>query len=463
MMKKIIYSSVIVSTIGFGAAYKVPEQSINSMALGAAYVAHTSGADSAYYNPAAMSFMDDKNYLEGSLTLAHLPSIKYDLVSPYSGKTKVENIVIPNLHYVSKAYGDIKWGISITTPAGLSKRWDTPYQKLYAQEFTLRNVEINPSVSYRVSDSFSIANGLRVIYSEGKVYSDGSDARYPIKRQMEGDTIEFGYNLALLYKAPQDINLAVTYRSNVDLDEEGDAKYGTQIVLEYLKDKDMLPDCCIVAEPTCKERFGDAIKVGRRGSINGILKLKGKQGHAAYPQKAINPIHQISKVLPKIAGVDLDSGDEYFAPSKFVITDIRSGMEVTNVTPGELKMMFNVRNSTKTTQDDIKAFVDDTFSGLDYELELVQSAYPFVTNSDTKIVQTIDKAIQEVCDITPKHSTAGGTSDARFIARYGIDVIEFGVINDTIHAPNERTTIKEVEDLYRVFSKTIELYSKDID
>jgi len=222
-MKKIIYSSVIVSTIGFGAAYKVPEQSINSMALGAAYVAHTSGADSAYYNPAAMSFMDDKNYLEGSLTLAHLPSIKYDLVSPYSGKTKVENIVIPNLHYVSKAYGYIKWGISITTPAGLSKRWDTPYQKLYAQEFTLRNVEINPSVSYRVSDSFSIASGLRVIYSEGKVYSDGSDARYPIKRQMEGDTIEFGYNLALLYKAPQDINLAVTYRSNVNLDEEGDA------------------------------------------------------------------------------------------------------------------------------------------------------------------------------------------------------------------------------------------------
>ena len=222
-MKKIIYSSVIVSTIGFGAAYKVPEQSINSMALGAAYVAHTSGADSAYYNPAAMSFMDDKNYLEGSLTLAHLPSIKYDLVSPYSGKTKVENIVIPNLYYVSKAYGDIKWGISITTPAGLSKRWDTPYQKLYAQEFTLRNVEINPSVSYRVSDSFSIASGLRVIYSECKVYSDGSDARYPIKRQMEGDTIEFGYNLALLYKAPQDINLAVTYRSNVDLDEEGDA------------------------------------------------------------------------------------------------------------------------------------------------------------------------------------------------------------------------------------------------
>jgi succinyl-diaminopimelate desuccinylase len=137
-------------------------------------------------------------------------------------------------------------------------------------------------------------------------------------------------------------------------------------------------------------------------------------------------------------------------------------MEVTNVTPGELKMMFNVRNSTKTDINDIKEFVDSAFDGLDYELELSQSANPFATNSDTKIVKTIDKAIQDVCGITPKHSTAGGTSDARFIAKYGIDVIEFGVINDTIHAPNERTTIKEVEDLYRVFLKTIQLYSKGI-
>jgi len=238
-------------------------------------------------------------------------------------------------------------------------------------------------------------------------------------------------------------------------DEEGEAKYGTKIMLEHLKSIDMLPDCCIVAEPTCEESFGDAIKVGRRGSINGILKLKGKQGHAAYPQKAINPIHQIAQVLPKVAGVDLDSGDEYFAPSKFVITDIRAGMEVTNVTPGELKMMFNVRNSTKTNQDDIKKFVANAFEGLDYTLELSQSAYPFVTDSSTTIVKTIDKAIQKVCHITPKHSTAGGTSDARFIALYGIDVIEFGVINDTIHAPNERTTIDEVESLYRVFVETI--------
>ena len=239
-------------------------------------------------------------------------------------------------------------------------------------------------------------------------------------------------------------------------DEEGEATHGTVEVLKYLKEKDMLPDSVVVAEPTCEESFGDAIKVGRRGSINGYLTLKGKQGHAAYPEKAINPIHNISHILPSIAGVDLDNGDEFFAPSKFVITDIRSGMEVTNVTPNELKMMFNVRNNTKTTQDEITAFIVKHFDGLNYELRLTQGSYPFITDTDTNVVSNIDNAIEKVIGIKPKHSTAGGTSDARFMAPLGINVIEFGVINDTIHSINERTSIKEVEDLYKVFKTLIE-------
>jgi succinyl-diaminopimelate desuccinylase len=241
-------------------------------------------------------------------------------------------------------------------------------------------------------------------------------------------------------------------------DEEGEATYGTIKVLEYLKENAMLPDAVVVAEPTCEERFGDAIKVGRRGSINGYLTLKGKQGHAAYPEKAINPIHNIAKILGNIAGVDLDNGDEYFAPSKFVVTDIRSGMQVTNVTPNELKMMFNVRNNTNITQNEIKSFVAKHFSGLEYELRLTQGSYPFKTPTDTKIVQKIDKAIEEVTQIKPKHSTAGGTSDARFMAPFGIDVIEFGVKNDTIHSINERTTKKEIEDLYKVFKTLISIW-----
>ncbi len=239
-------------------------------------------------------------------------------------------------------------------------------------------------------------------------------------------------------------------------DEEGDAHYGTKIVLEYLKEQDMLPDYAVVAEPTCEERFGDAIKVGRRGSINGYLYIQGKQGHAAYPEKAINPIHQIAPRLPLLAGKELDSGDEFFAPSRFVITDIRSGMQVTNVTPDRLDMMFNVRNNTKTTQKEILDLVENVLGDLEYDLRLTQGSYPFMTDTDTKIVKNIDKAIREVTGITPKHSTAGGTSDARFMAPLGIKVIEFGVKNDTIHSVNERTHKDEVIGLYEVFKKLIE-------
>jgi len=241
-------------------------------------------------------------------------------------------------------------------------------------------------------------------------------------------------------------------------DEEGDAINGTVKILEFLENNDLLPDAVVVAEPTCEDTFGDAIKVGRRGSINGYITLKGKQGHAAYPEKAINPIHNIAQVLQNMAGVNLDNGDEFFSPSKFVITDIRSGMEVTNVTPNELKMMFNVRNTTLTTQKEVTNFVDENLKGLDYELRLTQGSYPFKTDTDTKLVKKIDEAIKNVTGIQTKHSTAGGTSDARFIAPLGVDVIEFGVKNDTIHSVNERTSKKEVEDLYKVFKNLIEIW-----
>lgn len=241
-------------------------------------------------------------------------------------------------------------------------------------------------------------------------------------------------------------------------DEEGDAYYGTIEVLKYLEQNNMLPDYAVVAEPTCEDNFGDAIKVGRRGSINGYVTIKGKQGHAAYPEKAINPIHLLAPRLQMMAGIHLDEGDEFFSPSIFVITDIRSGMEVTNVTPNELKMMFNVRNTTITTQKEITEFVAQHLNGLDYELKLTQGSYPFQTDPDSKVVQLLDSSIENVTGIKPKHSTAGGTSDARFMAPMGIKVIEFGVKNDTIHSVNERTTKKEVEDLHKVFKTLIDTW-----
>ena len=241
-------------------------------------------------------------------------------------------------------------------------------------------------------------------------------------------------------------------------DEEGDGTYGTQIVLKHLKEIDLLPHYCILAEPTCETTFGDAIKIGRRGSINGFLTLKGKQGHAAYPEKAINPIHNIASILPLIAGHNLDNGDDDFAPSKLVITDIRAGMEVTNVTPNSLNMMFNVRNSTNTTQESIQKFIEEKFEELDYELKLEQGSYPFVTNRDSYIVNELRDVIREETGVETKLSTAGGTSDGRHISPYGIEIVEFGVINDRIHGLNERTTIKEVETLYNIFVKIVERF-----
>ena len=255
---------------------------------------------------------------------------------------------------------------------------------------------------------------------------------------------------------------AKSFRGTLSLlltsDEEGEATYGTQIMLKRLREEGRLPDYAIVAEPTCEERFGDAVKIGRRGSINGVIEKRGLQGHAAYPEKAVNPIHKVAQILPRMAGVNLDEGDEFFAPSQFVITDIRAGMEVTNVTPGKLKMMFNVRNNTHTDLKDVENFVHRYFSGMDYDLHLSQSAKPFVTDPHTRVVEALDASIRKICGIIPKHSTAGGTSDARFFAEYGVKVVEFGVRNDTIHAPNERVAIEEVEGLYRVFCDLIERF-----
>jgi long-chain fatty acid transport protein len=221
-MKKITVLSVMAGSMLVAGGYKIPEQSLNAMALGAAYVAHTTGADSAYYNPANMVFMGSGQYVEGGITLAHLPSNTYTLTAPYSGKSKHENIVIPNFHYVSAPAGNFRWGMSLTAPGGLTKRWNSPYQKLFAEEFTLKIIELNPSIAYRVTDQFSIGGGLRLVYSEGVVNSDGGNIA-PIKRRMEGDTVEFGYNLAMTYKPTSDIVLSATYRSNIDLDEEGEA------------------------------------------------------------------------------------------------------------------------------------------------------------------------------------------------------------------------------------------------
>jgi len=223
LVKGLALSAVACSVVVAG-GYKIPEQSLNSMALSAAYVAHTSGADTNYHNPANMAFMEtERSYVEGGLTLAHLPSNVYTLMDPFSGKSETEDIPIPFFHYIAPAMGDFRWGVSMVAPGGLTKRWETPYQKAFAEEFTLKVVELNPSASYKISEDLSVGAGLRFIYSEGVVKNDATGIGMPLVVDMEGDTFEFGYNLALTYKPTDDINIAVTYRSEIELEEEGTA------------------------------------------------------------------------------------------------------------------------------------------------------------------------------------------------------------------------------------------------
>ena len=233
------------------AGYKLPEQSISSMALGAAYVAHTTGADSAYYNPANMAFMEkDRQFVEGELTWVHLPAIDFSgeqlfkvsiggfpftISKPADGDSKVENIPVAHFFYVSPAFGNWRFGMSVTAPGGLSKRWDDPVQKLFAEEFTLKIIEANPSVSYRINDQWSIGAGLRMVYTDGIVKSDGTVGGARVARDMTGDSIDWGYNLALSFRPTKDWNFAVTYRSNVDLTVNGSATifYGSSTTPIY--------------------------------------------------------------------------------------------------------------------------------------------------------------------------------------------------------------------------------------
>lgn len=246
-------------------------------------------------------------------------------------------------------------------------------------------------------------------------------------------------------------------------DEEGDGINGTLHVLKYMKDNNLLPDFAIVAEPTCSNIFGDTIKIGRRGSINGKISILGIQGHVAYPEKCVNPAHGLAKVFHNIADYDLDKGNEFFSPSKIVITDIRGGMQVSNVTPDRVDIMFNVRNSNLTNEDSVrdylKGVLDNLDYGLKYELSLKVSSKPFLTDKQSHIVKALSNSITKITKISPELNTKGGTSDARYFSSFGVLSVEFGVINDRIHAKNERVSIDEIYALYKVFGDLLKNFN----
>ena len=224
-MKKLLLISAVAASTLMASGYKIPEQSLNSTALAGAYVSNASTADAAYYNPANMAFMSDDTHLELNLMYIGLSSINFEgsaLGAPtHSAESESENFVIPQIYLVSAPIGedeDIRLGLSLNAPAGLSKRWETTPESYAAQEFTLKVIEVNPTMSYRFADSFSVAVGMRFVYSSGIISTEPTPRGY---LDLEGDSWDLGYNLALAYK-PFDIwGMALTYRSNIDLTVEG--------------------------------------------------------------------------------------------------------------------------------------------------------------------------------------------------------------------------------------------------
>jgi len=215
----------------FASGYRIPEQSVNSTARAGGYVAYTPGADATYYNPANMSWLEDRGYLEVDATWIHLASIQYtDLVPARSGESETENFLLPTFFAVSPDYSNFRVGFSVTAPAGLSKRWKDPFPRTFAEEFTLKVFDINPTLSYKFCDRFSVGAGVRGIYADGRVRSNGVvPPGVNATRDMEGDTLEAGYNLALTARPVEKMNVALTYRSKVDLGIEGDANLSTTL------------------------------------------------------------------------------------------------------------------------------------------------------------------------------------------------------------------------------------------
>ena len=235
-------------------------------------------------------------------------------------------------------------------------------------------------------------------------------------------------------------------------DEEGKAINGTKKVVEWLEEKEEKITACIVGEPTNVSEMGDTIKVGRRGSFTGFLKVKGVQGHVGYPHLADNPINSLIKMLEPFVKIYLDEGTENFQPSSVMITSVDVNNNTSNVIPGEVSASFNIRFNNLHTINSLKAMLKNQFNKItqNYEFDYYCNAEPFLT-SDEYLKSTIEKAIKSVVKINPKQSTSGGTSDARFISKI-CPVIEFGLVGKTMHKIDENVDVDDITKLVSIYS-----------
>lgn len=239
-------------------------------------------------------------------------------------------------------------------------------------------------------------------------------------------------------------------------DEEGPFINGTTRVIDHLEARNEKIDWCIVGEPSSTEKVGDIIKNGRRGSLSGTLKVRGIQGHVAYPHLVRNPIHEAAPALAELAATVWDEGNEFFPPTSFQISNIHAGTGATNVVPGHVDIEFNFRFSTEVTADELKVRVREILDrhGLEWDIDWILSGNPFLTAAGS-LVDATRESIRTVLGYETELSTSGGTSDGRFIAPTGAQVVELGPCNATIHKINERVRASDLDDLSYLYENIL--------
>ena len=240
-------------------------------------------------------------------------------------------------------------------------------------------------------------------------------------------------------------------------DEEGPAEHGTVKVVEYLQQRGKHIDWCLVGEPSSSQRLGDVIKNGRRGSLGAILTVQGIQGHIAYPHLADNPIHRALPALHTLTSEHWDAGNRFFPPTSLQLSNINGGTGATNVIPGEVRIEFNFRFSTEVTDTELRQRTEAILDahGLDYELQWQLSGQPFLT-PEGDLVRAALQAVKDVTGLNAELSTAGGTSDGRFIAPTGAQVVELGPVNATIHKLNEEVLAADLPRLAQIYRRILE-------
>lgn len=239
-------------------------------------------------------------------------------------------------------------------------------------------------------------------------------------------------------------------------DEEGIAINGTVRVVQWLEEHHIIPQWCLVGEPSSSEKCGDTIKNGRRGSLGCSMTIKGRQGHVAYPHLASNPIHLANPAINELINEVWDKGNQYFPPTSFQISNVSSGTGATNVIPGDIKILFNFRFSTEVTEVQLRQRVENILGkhGLNYSMEWRLSGEPFLTATGL-LVDVATQCVEEVTGLKTLLSTAGGTSDGRFIAPMGTEVVELGPLNSSIHRVDEHVSIDDLEKLTKIYQKIV--------